>query len=314
MRLLIRCDGGPAIGMGHVVRSGALAQALENRGAAVAFAMKRDLRAGIDAVQEMGFDILPLDGDDDFIEAASAYDGTIVDHYGIGAGVLEQAGKRTFLAAIDDEALRDLSAARWLLNQNPGAPQLGYRIPSSTVCLFGTDYALLRPQFAQARASLHRVFSADDTRVLLSFGGGDVSHLIDRALRAIQSTSRSLQVRVLGVPHMTTEQVVHMMAWADVCVSAAGSTCWELCCMQTPTIAFPIAGNQSVVARGLKDAAAAIVFESVDAALADLLGELQRLLARTEERRSLAERAGRLVDGAGADRAACSLIEAIQRS
>jgi len=40
----------------------------------------------------------------------------------------------------------------------------------------------------------------------------------------------------------------------DLCISAAGSTCWELCCLGVPFLTLTVAENQEHAAKRLSDA------------------------------------------------------------
>ena len=44
------------------------------------------------------------------------------------------------------------------------------------------------------------------------------------------------------------------MAWADLAISGAGSTCWELACMGLPAVTLVLAENQRAIAEQLNAA------------------------------------------------------------
>ena len=94
MRLLLRCDGGPGIGVGHVVRSLALAEEATARGHEVALLGRVEgpfLTALADSVGP-GLTLLgPSSSDrpEDLARAATGYDVLHVDHYDLPDGLLE---------------------------------------------------------------------------------------------------------------------------------------------------------------------------------------------------------------------------------
>ena len=51
---------------------------------------------------------------------------------------------------------------------------------------------------------------------------------------------------VVNAPNMA-----ELMAWADVAISAAGSTAWELACMGLPAALIVVAENQTGIAAAL---------------------------------------------------------------
>jgi spore coat polysaccharide biosynthesis predicted glycosyltransferase SpsG len=100
------------------------------------------------------------------------------------------------------------------------------------------------------------------------------------------------------------------MKWADVAVSAAGSTCWELCCTETPFMILVLADNQQRVATGLtrlnivKNLGGGDGVEPLKTA-----ESLTSLLKDPVERERMSLAGGRLADGLGAERVVRQLIE-----
>lgn len=326
MRLLVRCDGAPAIGMGHVVRCASLAQAVREQGGAVEFAMRAARPEGTRVIHDAGFSVHRIANESDAIQLAKSYDVVLIDSYEVDAATLARYASQTILAVIDDDAGRDLRAARWILNQNLGAQELAHNASPKAARLFGPSYALLRPEFARERARLCRTFDPLQRQVLISFGGGDVSKYFTQLLEALDLAKEKLQIVLLGVEHSPAssrhhvrairaqEGVAALMAAADVAITAAGTTAWELSCMQTPAFAIPIAENQRIVAEGLQKAGAMRVYPSFHAALLSVSDDLIELLRDAVQRRELSKRAGGLVDGLGAQRAAQSLSALTERS
>lgn len=326
MRLLVRCDGAPAVGMGHVVRCTALAQAIREREGTVEFVMRTDRPEGARAVEDAGFAVHAIRHDDEAVELAKTYDAVLVDSYEVDAAMLDRFSRSSILAVIDDPGDRDLSAARWVLNQNLGAEDLSCNLSPHAVVLFGPAYALLRPEFARVRAEHPRSIDPLERSVLITFGGGEVTSYFVHVLRALEDVSETLDIVLLGpesIPFVSRHTVralraqsgvAELMAASDVAVTAAGTTTWELCCMRVPTFAIPIAENQRIVAEGLQRSGAMRVYVSVDEAARALAVDLPALLRDTVQRRELSERAGNLVDGLGAARAAESLIALTARA
>jgi hypothetical protein len=91
------------------------------------------------------------------------------------------------------------------------------------------------------------------------------------------------------------------MTWADLVLSAAGTTVWELCCVGAPMALVTVAENQLRNYELVLEAGLAIGLGR----LADI-GALAALPARlgTPAINDLGGRAWKTVDGAGADRVA----------
>ena len=214
-----------------------------------------------------------------------------------------------------------------LVNQNLEAPALTYRVPGSSKVLLGTRFALLRPEFL-ATGFAPRVQPELATRILVTFGGGDPSNHTLTVMRALEEIDRDLHgdlsiTVVIGAvnPNRTIlEQAIasmnmsvqlavdagdmpELMRGADLAISAAGSTVWELCHLGVPTVVMVVADNQIGIARGLNAAGAAVSLG--DARLLDvkrMAGAIRPVLQDRTLRASLSEHAAVLVDGQGASR------------
>ncbi|HSJ55057.1 MAG TPA: bifunctional UDP-2,4-diacetamido-2,4,6-trideoxy-beta-L-altropyranose hydrolase/GNAT family N-acetyltransferase, partial [Anaerolineae bacterium] len=93
------------------------------------------------------------------------------------------------------------------------------------------------------------------------------------------------------------------LSWADVCLAAGGSTCWELALMGLPGLLFILAANQRANAEGLYAAGAAHNLGwHGDVSPAAIARETERLLHSPEIREAMARTGQRLVDGYGAQR------------
>src|SRR5207249_1394323 len=94
-----------------------------------------------------------------------------------------------------------------------------------------------------------------------------------------------------------------LMAWADVAISAAGGTCWELAFMGLPAILMSLAENQIPIGSSLDTAGAATYMGDAASIAPGAIATCLRKMIESSELRSRMSLAGRaLVDGKGADR------------
>jgi RimJ/RimL family protein N-acetyltransferase len=99
------------------------------------------------------------------------------------------------------------------------------------------------------------------------------------------------------------------MAWADVAISAAGTTCWEMCVLGLPAILIDLVENQRPIALALERRAIAIhIGDSADLTAMEIAGKLEWLLFSTENRAAMSRRARLLVDGRGSGRVLSSVL------
>lgn len=330
--LLIRADATAEIGTGHVMRCLALAQAWQDTGASAAFLCARlpealEPRLKAEALELRRLDLEPGSKEDAFATASIALETgagwVVTDGYEFGAEyqkALKDSGLRVLF--IDDYGHADSYCADLVLNQNIYAEEAIYaRREPTTQLLLGPRYALLRREFLRWR-DWERTTPDVARKVLVTMGGSDPANVTGRVLSAL-STLRveGLEVEVVvgaANPNMSALQdlvsrfpvpvrletgvtdMPELMAWADLAVSAAGSTSWELLFMGLPALVVPLADNQEPVARALVAQRAVMSFPRSGL---DPLGPAAEKLCRDPARRGVMSSRGKgLVDGRGANR------------
>lgn len=273
--------------------------------------------------------------DDDAARAAEALAGDhidwiVVDHYGLDhvweTRMRDLAGR---IAVIDDLATRRHDCDL-LLDQTHRRDPADYEalVGSGTTLLIGARYALLRPEFEEARtaALARRQAPGPVDRLLISLGLTDVGGLTLPAARAaLARTGAEIDV-VLGgsaptleavrrladaepriALHVDTPHISELMTVADLAIGSAGTTSWERCCLGLPTLAFAVAGNQRLIAARLAEDGAVRLAEPEDEGT---IGDALVALAEDEAARvRMAGAAAAICDGRGASRVAARLLD-----
>jgi spore coat polysaccharide biosynthesis predicted glycosyltransferase SpsG len=94
-----------------------------------------------------------------------------------------------------------------------------------------------------------------------------------------------------------------LMSWADLTISAAGTTCWECCALGLPAILVVVADNQILNAEALRAAGAV---KLVSGGSQFPIGEMAQLITSLanspSERQTLSQTASALVDRGGTRR------------
>jgi UDP-2,4-diacetamido-2,4,6-trideoxy-beta-L-altropyranose hydrolase len=332
--LVVRADAGLKIGTGHVMRCLALAQSWCTRGGIAIFALAQSTPALDDLLRSEKIDVVAIEGvpgsSEDARHAIRVAQGRgadwfVVDGYHFDAGYQKQLQSARPLLTIDDNGLLDYYAADLVLNQNAHAcaPMYAHRSPN-TKLLLGPRYALLRDEFVGYRDWVREI-PERGSHLLLTMGGSDATNFAPRILPLLaESGADDLQIRVVvGGSAENAEAVdeiaancpaqievlrnvrnmASLMAWADLAISGAGTTCWEMCAMGLPAILVVVAENQRFIAEELAAVGAAENAGPADqidcAALADLCN---KLLASKGWRASLSQKAKQVVDGRGRER------------
>lgn len=162
--IFIRADGSPQIGLGHLMRCLALAQALRRQGREAVFATRPADGTAAGLPDAYGFNVtkVPLELDQQseagFILDRMRSAGSrliVVDHYGLGEEFrkpIVDAGMT--LAALDDISDSEILTCHAVLNQNLGAESLEARYraiaPKAQELLLGARFFMLREELAQA--------------------------------------------------------------------------------------------------------------------------------------------------------------------
>lgn len=328
--LLICADATPRMGTGHVMRCLALAAAARERDFSVWLASRISVPWLRDRIQHENFACHLLAGDAPVREQparmlaerfqAQRPDWVILDGYHFASDchkAVRAAGSR--LLIIDDYAHLPEYSCDLLLNQNPGADGLSYKGHTGRM-LLGPQYALLRSEFAAARPRAVRRDFSEAATLLLTLGGGDFSGHLARLVPALtmpELAGRRLRVLAGAMPPEYVAALLRdcparvellgrvddmpaLLLDTDLCITAGGSTCWELCCLGVPFLTLEVAENQRNICAWLAEHDIAPAFS------AEALG---RLLTSAELRGAHAARVRALTDGTGADAVVGALLE-----
>ncbi|MGB0383332.1 MAG: UDP-2,4-diacetamido-2,4,6-trideoxy-beta-L-altropyranose hydrolase [Ardenticatenaceae bacterium] len=346
MNLLIRADASARIGAGHLMRCLALAQGWQARGGQVTFITACESVGLLRRLKNEGFKVITLEQAyphsadwDRTSQLLANYPGAwiVLDGYHFDPTYQRQIKESAHpLLLIDDTAHLEYYHADIILNQNINAEQLPYSCDPDTRLLRGTGYVLLRSEFLSWQA-WQRTIPQVAHKVLVTLGGGDANNQTLKVINALQEVNEDglEAVVVVGAsnPHFPELQsAVHhsrvpirlirnannmaeLMAWADIAVSAGGSTCWELAFMGLPNIILVLADNQRGIAEGLHDLGIAINMGwYAGVSELELAHSLKMLIFGSERRQKMSKVAQKLVDGKGSDRVVSKINKLTSRN
>jgi len=332
--LVIRADASTQIGAGHLMRCLALAQGWKARGGQATFITVCEGEGMLRRLSDEGFRVVTLDRSypepadwetTSHVLAAHAGAWVVLDGYHFDLGYRRQVKEAGHpLLVIDDMAHLGHYYADIVLNQNINAEQLHYSFEPYTCELLGTRYVLLRSEFLAWRGWQREIPNVA-RKVLVTLGGGDPDNQTLKVIRALQQVDvDGLEaVVVVGAsnPHFRELQseihnsgfvirlvrnainMPELMAWADVAVSAGGSTCWELAFMGLPTVVLVLAENQQGIGTGLGKAGVVLNLGwYAEASIAQIANTLVDLLEDRGLCRRMGQRGKGLVDGLGTER------------
>lgn len=330
VNVVIRADGGPAIGYGHLVRTGALARRLLDRGHDVTYATTTPSSVTEVCPEECDTVSLPRRSDPDaFHSVVDTPDLTVVDSYVVDADYQRRLRDESPLVVISDDE-RPV-AADVVVNGNLYASELSYEVIGQEPewCL-GPEYLLLR-------ADVTRLADRDPPtrdppeRAIVVLGGSDEAELTPTVVRAFDGTD--VRVDAVVGPGCSDDQasavtraaaetdasvsvvrspsdLPRRMYEADFAVTTASTTVYELLALETYPIAFPVVDNQERIAAALerRDLGTVLPRRPERRQLSSVIDTV----IGVEEPRRLSVGSG-IVDGLGGERLVNRLDQVIER-
>ena len=335
-RILFRVDGSASLGMGHVYRSLAIADALRQSSRAdVAFLMSADHSQGLVTVSRSGYPVRVV-GDlklETYLEHIRDYAPEILindlphldDTY---LRALSHLGATTvnLVDTLDDLDVTEHYAQVIVsvMNDDRETPEGFYGGPA---------YAILRSHFRDL--GTEKEIRVEPHRVLLSFGGSDPQGLTLKAARALQGLPAGIEIVAVAGPafsyraefealaktlarrvpliHQAEGHIADLMFDADVVVGSGGMSVYEIAALGSPGI---VLGQNVKEDRRMREFARHGTLEYLglgtevdEAAIASAVSDLLRDVAR---RREMSARGRALVDGWGAVRAADLVLQSAQ--
>lgn len=336
--VVIRLDMNHSVGSGHAVRSMAIAQAVEQMGGSVLFVVSDDeskaelATVGVTSIQLLAdcMHFTKADGEALGRTVRDAHAGAVlVDAYGVTDGFFD--GLRVSMpegckvAWIDDLYTYELGmmerpversvdcVINYMLGAELSAYEAVYEGGATALCI-APLYAPVRGCFladeARAFGSVRRIMvtsgSTNDDGILETMTRACLEVVpdaaIDVVIGALADFGTIADDRVQERRGMT--DLSSLMHMSDLCVSAAGTTLYELSSIGVPTIAVPIVENQVPNAQGFAKAGLGLVVESGPGLEERLRDAIAVLAEDPAGRRSFVEAMHASIDCDGAKRIA----------
>ena len=339
MSYLIRTDGAAHLGIGHVKRCLALAEALQSN---TLFALRYTSPAIEALIRRAGHDYLTVRDDSSEeairLRAQGGRNGIILD-----ISHAETIRRLKDMPAYVAE-LQSLFPMVWLIDgMGPDAlcehapvkadvtivPYVGARAGKHGLWLTGSRYCILGTDCPAVR---HRVISEHAKRILITAGGSDPGSISMIALEALtQITDRTLDIRLVEgaeflqslrknihnyveasglsvVLLMAPNSLFEHMLWCDLCISASGLTKYELAATGTPAVHISQDQGRAAAGRAFSAMNTAIDLGHLDGISVKRLADTVKSILDDRDRRADMSARGRaLIDGQGASRVATAI-------
>jgi len=201
--IFFRNDSNATIGLGHLVRSLALAQMLKDD-FNVIFACQDIPENMVTVIKEKGFSCLRIVNEAQFFSQIKFGDIVVLDGYQFDTEyqkIIKSSGCK--LVCIDDLHNQEFFADL-IINHSPGVLPQDYLAQTYTKFALGLEYALIRPKFLE-QAKLERTIEKLDT-IFICFGGSDPNNFTLKILKVVLGFERFKKVLVVtGSEYQSTE-------------------------------------------------------------------------------------------------------------
>lgn len=326
MKVAIRADAYPQLGTGHVMRCIALGQGLRESGCEVVFITFSSSEGLVSRLKNEGFCLYLLNESGSLKESMKIFekenpDWIVLDGYHFDASyqnAVKDAGYR--LLVIDDYVRLDYYHADIIVNQNYGSEEFHYNTGEGSILLLGVKYVMLRNEFLKYRR-FDRKSPEYAEKVLITMGGADPANNTLKVLKAANLIESPLKVKVVvgaANPHYEllakeaagsrheieilqgVADMAPLMAWADMAISAGGSTVWELAFMGVPAVLCIVADNQENAVNNLENEG---IFKSIaklhERTIEEIANVISALISDNIGRIDMSLKAKAVVDGKG---------------
>lgn len=330
--VVIRCDASAEGGIGHLVRAISVADAAREAGHTVVVAGSIRSPLAERLLAEAGLETAEAPEDLRVLAAEQGATVVHVDDYTIGTDALARVRTCGALLSSMEDGTFGRRPADVVVDSTIRAERTGRPDDGSGTVLLGIGYAPMRSQVRAARE--RRAAATQDVgpaaRVLIVMGGTDATGAAGTVAAVCGAADGIGHVSVIA-PERNWDAVraeagddVELIApspefldrarTADLVISAAGTTAWELACIGVPSLLVAVVENQRTgyeaaitegIARGLG---------SLDEVRADpraAAARLEAAIADLRSGRSWAPVGSATVDGHGAERIVAAWDEAL---
>ena len=332
--VVIRCDASSQGGIGHLVRAISVAEAAHAGGHSVALAGSIDSPFARELVSAAGLQVVPAVADLGVLAAEQGAEVLHVDHYGIGTDAAQQVRRSGALFSSMEDGAFGRRPADLVVDPTIGAELAVRPDDGSAAVLRGVAYAPMRAEVRAARAERTVVYRqlSGDADVLVVMGGTDATGSaatlagICRAAEGVGSITVITPAQNWDSVRSEAGEGIELLepgpgfltraARADLVVSAAGTTSWELACIGVPSLLVAVVENQRAGYEAAISAGIAQGLGMLDEVRSDPVAAASRVSAAVDALRaddSWAPLGMSRVDGQGADRIVAAWAAALAR-
>ncbi len=252
MKITILTEAGKGIGFGHLTRSIALYQAMEEIGNNPELIVNGD-KSILDFIKNKKHQILNWSKDERKTnELAEDSDFVIIDSYLANKQLYDNISGITQGKVLMVDDYKRLNYPKgFVVNPSISGESLDYPEVSGVKYLVGKDYIILRKEFWEIP---EKEINKEISKVLVTFGGSNTSVVLNFVTRELKKTFDFEVITVDSISNrLEPKDMVDLMLECDICISGGGQTLYELARIGVPSIGICFAENQKFNLKGWQE-------------------------------------------------------------
>ena len=190
----IRADGNNQIGLGHLIRSFALAEMLREQ-FRIRFYCKSIPASIRSQMEDKSIRVHMIKSESEFIQHIQSGQIVVLDGYQFDADYQKSVVSSGNLLICIDDMFSQHFYAHLIINHAPGITENRYKSEAYSRFALGPEYALLRPEFINLAQSNSNVGNEDT--ILICFGGSDVKNLTMTALNVVLDFNQFKKITII---------------------------------------------------------------------------------------------------------------------
>ncbi|HAZ03490.1 MAG: UDP-2,4-diacetamido-2,4,6-trideoxy-beta-L-altropyranose hydrolase [Bacteroidetes bacterium GWF2_42_66] len=266
--IIFRADGSPTIGMGHFIRTLALAEML-NKHFHCIYATRRPTSYQINEIEKVCHERIDLPKDDShfeyFLSLLTGNEIVVLDNYYFDTDYQHSIkAKGCKLVCIDDMHDKHY-VADVVINHAEGIGHEAFSMDSGTKLLSGYKYALIRKEFREQ----NQIPCKNKYSCMVMMGGADPLGITNKIIHSLQQIEFDKPIAVVNgiakknnpvqvgdkfrfFDKLNAKEISQLMMESDFGILPASTVAIEACAVRLPFICGYFVDNQKEIYKGIK--------------------------------------------------------------
>lgn len=266
IKVAILTEGGIGIGLGHITRCLSLYQSFEQLNIIPLLIINSTSKLD-NIFEEQNFTIIDWINNKEIFDIIADYEIIIIDSYLANTNFYEYISKNFKLAIFFDDYNRIRYPKGTIVNGSIFSKEINYPKSNYLKYILGTEYIPIRKEFWQVE---NKQINSEIKNIFITLGGDDVRNITPRIINILSEYFPDIEKNIIVNSNFNNIEEIKknsdsntkaifspspsylkkLMFDADLAISSAGQTLYELCRVGVPTIMISVADNQEYNVKG----------------------------------------------------------------